>query len=222
LWDLPGGRTDIAEITCKRWRRTKHEGLIVHETKALRETDITEVDGIPAMTVEHTLMALGAVCSPAVVELAVDAALRRELASLDSINAFVSALGRRGRNGIGVLRGLLEALDPVAGVPESAMETKLKQLLRRHGLPDPVFQFEVRNGGRLIARVDAAYPDLRIAIEYDSYEHHTGKAALVRDSARRNALLAIQWQTITVTAEDIRLGGDRVAAHLKGVLRQAS
>jgi hypothetical protein len=46
----------------------------------------------------------------------------------------------------------------------------------------------IRHEGRFIARVDAAYPELRIAIEFDSYEHHTGKLA-VRDTDRRNQLL---------------------------------
>ncbi|MFI5053602.1 MAG: hypothetical protein ACHQDE_04510 [Acidimicrobiia bacterium] len=222
LWDLPGKRTDLVEITCMRWRRTKQDGLIVHEAKALRASDITEVDGIPATTVDLTLMGLGAVCRPAVVEMALDLALRRQLTTIDSITRFVGSLGRQGRNGIGILRALLAVRDPMAGLPESAMETRLKQLLRSHGLPEPVFQFEIRHEGRFVARVDAAYPDLSIAIEYDSYEHHTGKIALVRDSARRNALVAIQWQTITVTAEDVRLGGDRVFAHLRAARRRAS
>ena len=52
----------------------------------------------------------------------------------------------------------------------------------------PVLQHEVRDGAVLVARVDAAYPDFQIALEYDSYEHHTGRAAAVRDSARRNRL----------------------------------
>jgi very-short-patch-repair endonuclease len=222
LWDLPGRRTDLQEIICRRWRRNKHDGLIVHETSPLRPSDITEVDGIPVTTVEHTLMALGAVCSPTVVELALDAALRRELTTLDSVTCLVRELGRQGRNGVGVLRAVLDLRDSSTAVPESVMETRLKQLLRRHGLPEPVFQFEIRHDGQFVARVDAAYPDQRIAIEYESYEHHTGRLALVRDSTRRNALVAIGWQTISVTGEDIRLGGDRVVAHLRAAQRRAS
>ncbi len=84
------------------------------------------------------------------------------------------------------------------------METKLKQLLRRNGLPTPVFQYEIWHNGRFIARVDAAYPEHRIAIEYDSYEHHTGKQAIDRDSDRRARLQRIDWETITFTAASIR------------------
>jgi very-short-patch-repair endonuclease len=222
LWDLPGKRADVAEITCRRWRRTKHDGLIVHETKVLRASDVTEVDGIPVTTVERTLAALGAVCSPAIVEMALDVALRRELTTVESVARLVGDIGRQGRNGVGVLRALLDHREASAAVPESVMETRLKQLLRRHGLPNPVSQFEVRYDGRFVARVDAAYPDSRIAIEYESYEHHTGKVALVRDSARRNALVAIGWQTISVTAEDIRSGGDQLVKHIRAARDRAS
>jgi hypothetical protein len=32
LWDLPGRRTDIVEISCRRKHRSKAAGLVVHET----------------------------------------------------------------------------------------------------------------------------------------------------------------------------------------------
>jgi very-short-patch-repair endonuclease len=67
----------------------------------------------------------------------------------------------------------------------------------------------------LVARVDFAYPDLKIAIEYDSYEHHTGKAALDRDGARRNAVVAAGWLPVTATAADIRNQGRRLANDLR-------
>ena len=93
------------------------------------------------------------------------------------------------------------------------METKLKQCLRRHAMPAPVFQFVIRVDGRFVARVDAAYPELRIAIEFDSYAHHTGKLALIRDNDRRNQLSSIGWLTVTFTAADLeRDGGQAIDA----------
>ncbi|HEY3671703.1 MAG TPA: type IV toxin-antitoxin system AbiEi family antitoxin domain-containing protein [Acidimicrobiia bacterium] len=206
LWDLPGARRDLVEITCARWHRGFVPGLVVHETKSLWAEDLEEIDGIPVTGIEQTLLGLAAV-SPAVLEMALDRALHRKLTTRARLDAFVGAKGARGRNGIGVLRRLVVAHDPFAGVPESAMETRLKQLLRRHGLPTPEFQYVIRHQDQFIARVDAAYPELRIAIEFDSYEHHTGKDALVRDTDRRNRLLQIRWQSIAFTAADLRRNG---------------
>jgi very-short-patch-repair endonuclease len=210
LWRLPGGTEDHFEITCDRWQRAQVPGLIVHETGVLPPEDVTEREGLPCMTVERTLLSLGAVASSSTVEIAVDTALRREVTTVDALAAIVRRLGKRGRNGVGVLRRVLAMHDREAGMPESAMETRLKQLLRRAGLPTPTFQFEVRHLDRFVARVDAAYPELQLALEYDSYEHHTGRAALVRDSRRRNDLVGIGWATISVTAADIYSGGGAV------------
>ena len=213
LWALPGGCIDTVEITCHRWQRAFADGIVVHETELLSSEDVMAVDGIPATSVEQTLLGLAAVASPTVVEMALDRALRLELTTRQGLDAFVERKGARGRNGIGVIRELLRIHDPLAGMPESAMETKLKRVLRADGLPTPEFQYVIRHEGRFIARVDAAYPDLRIAIEFDSYEHHTGKLALVRDTGRRNQLLGIRWQTVTFTAADLaRHGGQAIEA----------
>jgi very-short-patch-repair endonuclease len=98
------------------------------------------------------------------------------------------------------------------------METRLKQLLRRHGFPTPVFQYEIWHDGRFVARVDAAYPEHRIAIEYDSYEHHTGTLAHVRDNDRRNVLRRIEWQPVAFTAVDIRRDGGEALRTLRAML----
>ena len=218
---LPGGRDAVVEITCKRWRRTRRPDLIVHETRSLRLVDMTQLDGVPVTTIEQTLLGLAAVVSPPVVEMALDRALHRELTTCAELDMFLRAKGARGRNGVGVLRGLVRQHDPLAGIPESAMETKLKQLLRRHGLPTPEFQYVIRHEGQFVARVDAAYPELRVAIEYDSYEFHTGKHAIVRDNDRRNALKDIHWDLVTFTAADLAQDGGRALKALRAARSHA-
>ena len=100
------------------------------------------------------------------------------------------------------------------------METRLKRLLRRHGFPAPVFQYVIHDGRRFVARVDAAYPELRIALEYDSYEHHIGKLALVRDNDRRNQLTRLGWRTITFTAADMDHDGGQAIEALRAARRE--
>ena len=86
-----------------------------------------------------------------------------------------------------VLRTVLDEWNPDNPATESAMETLLLQVLREHGLPEPTLQHEVFDAlGRLVARVDAAYPAFRIAIEYDSMQEHSDEFQLARDAHRRN------------------------------------
>ena len=56
LMGLPGGSTDLIEITCHRWRRSKYPFLIVHETKRMEPGQSSTIDGIPSTTVERTLL----------------------------------------------------------------------------------------------------------------------------------------------------------------------
>jgi predicted transcriptional regulator of viral defense system len=222
LWPLPGGDESIQEITCPRWRRAHCDGLVVHESLALPDDDITIVDGIPVTTVERTLFDLGAVCSRNLVERALEAALRDELTTLDKVTTTFARLARRGRRGVAILRSILDEYDADRKLTESDREKMMLQVFRKHGLPDPIPQFVVRHNGLSIARVDAALPQYKLAFEYESYQWHTGKSALVRDNRRRNQLLAIGWPTIGVTAADLRSGGELVCSQIFAVIRRVS
>jgi hypothetical protein len=219
LWKWPGGRTDFVEITCPRWRRGQEAGPVIHESKALDPADRCVVDNIPVTSPGLTLLMLGAVASPLTVEMALDVALRQGHVTYASLRALLRRVGRRGRNGAGVLRTIVNERAPDRGVPESPMETKLLRLVRELGFPPPIAQYEVRHEGSFYGRLDAAWPDRKVGIEYDSYEHHTGKLALVRDNARRDALRAIEWRIVVATAEDLKDRGARIAPLLHQALR---
>jgi hypothetical protein len=215
LWNLPGGRQSIVEITCPRWRRARHNGLVVHETKALDGVDIAEVEGIPVTTPERTLLDLGAVRHTSVVEMALDKAENHGLVTGASLQATLNRLAKSGRNGAGTLRCLLERHDQRRRPPESEMETMLIQCLRRNGWPEPVPQHVIRQAGAFVARVDAAYPQWRIAIEYDSDEHHGGHTARYRDHERRLRVIAAGWFPVEALLPDVRSGGTKLCAALQ-------
>jgi len=222
LYEIPGGREDMVEVTCPRWRRARHDGIEVHETKALSPRDCTVVDGIPVTTVERTIFDLAAVCSGFTVELAMGNALRRDLTTLDRLGAMLRRVGKRGRKGTKLLRGLLAERDPAYAPTESERELMLLRVLREHGLPEPERQYSIYDDqGHFIARPDLVYRDLKIAMEYDSYQHHVGKHPHVRDSRRRNAMMGIGWAVFVATAEDVRYGkGAQFARQVKNARRE--
>jgi hypothetical protein len=206
IWDLPGGRQQFVEITCPRWRRARHHGLIVHETNRIEAADLTVRAGIPVTSVERTLLDLGAACSESVVELAVNEADRLELTTIAALRATLNRLGRPGRNGAGKLRRVLDRHSAKTRT-ESVAETRLLQVLRRRGLPDPITQFEIRHDGRFVARVDAAYPDWGVVIEYESDAHHSGAMATRRDNGRRRDIIGAGYTPVPATYDDLRSGG---------------
>ncbi|MGH2725923.1 MAG: endonuclease domain-containing protein [Actinomycetota bacterium] len=86
---------------------------------------------------------------------------------------------------------------------ESALEAIVWRLLLDGGLPPPVRQYEVRDvGGKLVARVDFAYPEALIAIEADGHEFHSSRRDWQRERTRQNALIRLGWRIYRVTWGD--------------------
>ncbi len=222
LWGLAGGRRHVVEITCPRWRRARHDNLIVHELKAIDPRDLTVVDGIPVTGPDLTLLGLAAACSASVLEMALDRAENVGLVTPTSVRELVRRMARPGRPGIRRLRMLLDARSPEGGIPASERETMLRRGLRACHLPEPVVQHRIEHRGVFLGRVDAAYPDARIAIEYDSYEFHGGRLALVKDSERRTKLLAAGWHPFTATDAELKSGCRTLAPAIEALLRRAS
>jgi very-short-patch-repair endonuclease len=70
-------------------------------------------------------------------------------------------------------------------------------------LPRPVCNLDVVEFGGWLARVDIAWPEWRVAVEYDGAVHLTEEARR-KDARRRNLLLEHGWLVITATADDLR------------------
>ena len=86
---------------------------------------------------------------------------------------------------------------------ESQPESRLRVLLALAGVP-AVPQFTVRDGeGAFVARVDLAYPELRLAIEYDG-AWHDERGQFTKDRRRLNRAAAAGWTVLHVTAADLR------------------
>jgi predicted transcriptional regulator of viral defense system len=218
LWGLAGGRKDVQEITCPRWRRARHDGLAVHESTALDPIDVTLVDGIPVTTPERTLLDLAAVCGFRTVEMAFNRAEHEGLVTGDSVRGMLRRLARSGRRGVRKLRRVLDARAPGQRPTESEMETRLLQILREDGLPEGISQYEIWHEGRFVARVDRAYPEQRVALEYDSDQWHGSGLDHERDASRRRRLRAIDWEVVTTTRLDLRNGGPETCAALRSAL----
>jgi len=68
-------------------------------------------------------------------------------------------------------------------------------------LPPCVPQHEVWDaGGAFVARLDLAWPELRVAVEYDG-DHHRDRTQHSRDLARHNRLRALGWTVLQVDAQ---------------------
>jgi very-short-patch-repair endonuclease len=224
LYDLPGGRADIIEFTCPRWRRSQSAGLVVHESTFVHPSDVHLVHDLPVMRPERVVFELASVYpSPDFLERVLQAARRKRLITYTSTKHTFDRLAGRGRPGVAVFREALERWQPDQKATESDMETLLLQVLRRNALPAPVVQYVVLDGaGRFVARADAALPEFRILIEYDSMQEHSDEWALARDAARRNRVIALGYQPLTARHRDLKQGGGELSAAIRECMRRAS
>jgi very-short-patch-repair endonuclease len=222
MYELPGGRNDLVELTCVRWKRTIHSGIVVHESRRLEKRDIGHVDGIPVTTPERVILDIASYFPSAnYLEMVIQAARRKRLITYASTQEMFDRHTRRGLKGVRALREVLERWDPESRPTESEMETLLVRTLRENGLPEPVVQFEVTDAaGRLVARVDAAYPDARIAIEYDSKQEHSDEFQIARNDKRRNALQTNRYWVLSARHRDLLTGGTELCDQITAIMRR--
>jgi very-short-patch-repair endonuclease len=101
------------------------------------------------------------------------------------------------------------------------METLLVQAIRDHALPEPVVQHVINDAaGRFVARADAAYPSMRIVIEYDSKQEHTDEFQIARDARRRNALQALGYVVLSARHRELVGGGHVICDQIATIMRR--
>ena len=171
-------------------------GFCVHHTTRLDDADITVVDGIPVTNVARTLCDLGAVVRDDVVEQALDEAMRKGF-SLRWIEERLDQVDRPGKSGTASLRRVLARPDRVGPLPDSRFERLIQRVLTSAGLPPPVRQHPVYNAeGRLLGRIDVAWPDIKLGIEATSQRWHGADSQRRRDAKRDGAIENEGWELL--------------------------
>jgi very-short-patch-repair endonuclease len=100
----------------------------------------------------------------------------------------------------------------------SVFETKLRQLMRKARLPQPVLQHSVERPNGRKAFIDFAFPHAKVAIEADSIECHFGFLSWNDDRARRNELEAMGWRVIQISYQDMIERPDDVIVWIRALL----
>ena len=189
------------------------DGLVVHRR-----------DGAPLVTCKTR-----PATAPAWTAVEVARSLRRPrgLATLDAAlrsgtctrpELWRAAVVQAGRRGIVAVRDLIPLAD---GLAESPMESEARLAMIDGGLPMPRLQYDVVDGNGERRRLDFAWPDYRVAVEYDGLDWHSGPDAMRRDRRRSAALMDVGWVVIAITFEDVRYRAWEFVARIDAQLRQS-
>jgi very-short-patch-repair endonuclease len=188
------------ELAAPDQRLRTAPGLWVCRSR-IRDADVVVEDGVRVTTPLRT---------------AYDLAVR---SGLDTGIVAADGLGHLGKFSAADLLALGEALGPRRGCrkiaevarlmdpkAESPQETRVRLRILRAGLPHPVTQYEVYSGDREVARVDFAWPEHEVALEYDGW-NHTDDDRRGIDVDRIDDLRRLGWTVIVVTNRQFRRRG---------------
>lgn len=211
LWDvdLAGPGEDVELTVPPTAHPVRVPGLRVRRAR-LPDGQVCRRRGVLTTTPEATAVRMATVLRGDEAVVAVDVMTASAVADLVTVRALATAA-----RGPGAARAR-EACGLADGLAGSPQETRLRLMMGRAGLPVPVAQYVVRDARGFVARVDFAWPALRIAVEYDG-AWHAEPGQFARDRRRLNRLQAAGWRVVFVTAADLYRPEDvvsRIAAAL--------
>jgi hypothetical protein len=203
------------ELTAPRPWRLKTDGIRVVNA-ALGPGALADFGRLPMTSPDRTVFDLARSLDRIDAVAAIDALLHRRVTSIAAVREYgLRTPWLRGRQRVGSILRLVD------GRAESVRESRLRIVIIDGGLPVPEPQVEVFDaGGLFIARVDLAYRRQRIAVEYEG-DHHRERATFRRDIGRVNALQAVDWLVVRVTADDLR-NPTKLLRYLRSLLDRRS
>ncbi|WP_395694023.1 hypothetical protein [Nocardioides sp.] len=218
VWDM-GDETHFARLDGRAGRR--EAGIVQHRTRVL-VGDLTIRNGLPVASGTRTAVDMLTLTDPEHALVTINGLLHTGETTLDLIGQRVEGMAMNPHTlNAPIVLGLAEPRC------ESAGETRAMFLLWRHHLPRPQVQLVIVDArGRVVARVDFAWPELGVFLEFDGLEkYHRFRregesiAEMVLREKRREELICglTGWRCIRMTWADLQRPA-RTAARIASTL----
>jgi very-short-patch-repair endonuclease len=211
LWgtDVPGSET--VEVAVPRQRRPRHG--IAPVQASLAQSDLCAIDAIPLAAPARALLDYATHARDEQLEAALDGLRASRLLTARDLEELRERT--RTHRGWGPLNRLLrERRDP--GFSRSKAERRTFELVRTAGLPLPRRNARV---GRW--ELDLLWPEHRVAVEFDSWDYHSGRDSFESDRAKSSELEALGIAVIRITWRQLTRRPEWVIAQLAPLLARA-
>ena len=191
-------------------------GVTVRRCDDLVDSDIVEIDGLPVTNIPRTLFDLARLLRFREFDAIGESLVIAGMMDLEQFELMTRRLARRGKGGSRHARDFLEIR---AGSDRQAtvLERKGRQVLSNGGLPQPIPQFPIPWATH--RRFDDAYPDGKIAIEWDSRAWHEQRAAMAADRRRDREAAAHGWVVLRFTWDEITKRPHEIVTAVTTLLR---
>ncbi|MQA12079.1 MAG: hypothetical protein GEU98_26805 [Pseudonocardiaceae bacterium] len=213
---LPHGTGPEHVTVCRGQRRVQRKEL-VHHGRSMALGDVEVREHVPLTTPARTLVDLAGVLPELPAVWAIDDTLRRGEVQRSTLSAVLD--GRPRSPGDAVAAGRILAAD---GHSESILETAGRLALGSAGVPLPVPQYQVVLDGAVLARLDGAYPDRRVGLEFAGVDTHGAPRAMYRDRWGHNRLFELGWTVLCFTWWDVMHGREHFVNAVRAALRTAA
>jgi very-short-patch-repair endonuclease len=194
LWALRGfgsASSSTIEITMPRGQRSRLPGIRVHQSTFLSARHVAVVERVPVTSAARTLCDLDdRVAAPRLGQLVDDLLARRALSIADLAEVHDELRSRRGRRTSRAMARVLSERGDEWLEAASDGEARVVRWLRQAGLA-PVQQHAVDR-----YRIDLAYPEQRVFVEFDGFAPHASRSAFDGDRRRQNELVLRTGATI--------------------------
>lgn len=215
LWEIPGYRFRELHISRRRGGTRRPVRLaVVHEPILLPAEHVTVSDGIPVTTPARTVFDLAGCVHPYRLERTLDNAWSRRLLDGAQTARVLDVLAKRGRTGTVAIRELLKTRGPDYIPPDSGLEGRFEEVLRRAGLPSMRRQVDV-GSDRWIGRVDFVDRELPIIVQIDSSLFHGSLLDQERDAAQTADLEAGGFEVVRLTDFEVWYEADLVGEKVR-------
>ena len=166
VWGVPlaGPRDDVEVTMPPTTRMVRVQGLRTRRAR-LAADDVRRRHGLVVTTPAATALRLASVLSQDAAVVAIDQLIGTGVVDLGEIRDMAAQARGPGSTRARAAANLAD------GLAESPPETRLRLLIGLSPLPPPVAQFRVVHENRFCARVDFAWPDRKVALEYDGLWH---------------------------------------------------
>jgi very-short-patch-repair endonuclease len=179
--------------------RCRIEGVELRRRTHFPHDFVQRVDRVPTLCPAMTIIELQPTLGRQWSERAIDYALRTGLMSLSDLRSAVEFYAEASKKFYRIGSRLLAARQPTDIGLDSEWEAKVLRWIQRGRFPQPVLQHELVVQKRR-RRLDFAYPDLKIAIEFDGFAFHNDRTTFDRDRAVENWLRLHGWLLLRFTA----------------------
>ncbi len=178
------------EMSIRRGRFPSVEcPILLHETSQHHLADVVMIDGLPVSSVERTIMDIAAVERRQwAVLAAMDSAVLKEKATLESLNDCLKRHAKRGRNGTVRFRSALERFALPGARPIGHASRRAAALIRPNGLDYPTFEDRVYVNGEFVAQADLGWP-IPLLVFLDGFTHHASKRAQTSKDRKQRQIL---------------------------------